>query len=215
MSKQKIASVASDSLITDFKKLYSLKVDELNLFLESFKIKEEISFDDEIYESFLIKTNIDPSTVQSIYSVSNYLFESFIKHEYADDEISKELDKLVERAEIKKSAKKNEIIIKLLSHSENLKDKLRVREHITGILPFLQSTTGLFELRTIFDDDSNIKSYQPIGIIKIKAVTTDEKIKSIDFQTDLDSLKKLIGFFQEYQKKLEVLDEKAKILNNV
>jgi hypothetical protein len=46
-----------------------------------------------------------------------------------------------------------------------------------------------------------------MAVISIKADTIDDKDTEIEFQTDLTSLNKLIGYLNEFKDKLEYLEE--------
>ncbi len=211
MAKKNLSVYATDEFVNDFKKLILLTQSNLKLFKETFKKDESFDFEDtELIEGYLSHIKIDIETLSSISAVVKFIFKHILENAVSSKEIETELKLLSEKSKTKLSNNKLKLLVELFSVSQNVMEEYSDSPYLRSIIPNLNSTIALFDLRAVYNDSDEFKSLKPVSIIRFETKDDKDNKSQFRFQTDLEGLNKLIEYLEEYKGKLSKLEELSK-----
>ncbi|MEP4534745.1 MAG: hypothetical protein ABJ004_16760 [Cyclobacteriaceae bacterium] len=208
MAKGRLSIYVNTDFLNDFSKTLTLTIEQIQFFTEHFRKEESFEFKTEDVEKFVDQFNFDPNNLAPISSVVKFILKYCIENNYTEEDIASELEQLATKVSKKLGKGKLNAFLDLFKISEDTFDKLSTSPYLNSIIPLLTSSTALFDLRTVFESDSdNIKTLKPVAIVRLEAIDDKENKQYFRFQIELESLKKIISFFEGYRNRLEKLDE--------
>lgn len=208
---------ATEEFIKDFKVLCELTPTQLKVFNDTFKLEDDIDFDEEKIKSVIEKLNVDVKKITNSVSVAKFIFKKVIEVDLTKEELKLELKTLAEKNGIKLIGKKLSTLVEFFDIPQQIRAKYSKIPYKKSIIPLLSTCTALFDIRAMYDDEnkdnSKISSLFPIAIIRSIAKDDKDNIKSIEFQAGIEGLDNLLGWLKAYRERLLDLEKKIKQIN--
>ena len=209
-----IKLLASKAFFEDFSKLCKLTVKQIDLFANVFKSDDGFKFGDDEVKKFLVESDVQPETYSSIASLVKYLFDNALSKDVIFDDLFEKLVEYAKEKSINLSKTKANAIQRLFKFQTDIHAKHTSKQYLYGVLPSVKSVSAVQELRTIFhsseENNKKIKELLPISLIRFILSDDQGTEKEFHFQANLETLNKLLDYFQDYKDKLEIITKFSK-----